>query len=283
MRTRTAPSKFTKNDRRLVKEHVNSIPREKSHYSREKKEYMSPDFYRRVLKEDSPNVSFRAPRSDICRKCDLLNCEIKTRGERSRAATLELELHHRKAEAATLLMKTDIASSQMPDSILSVLLMDLEQVMFVPTLTHSDMFYMSQLSCYNLSINFEDNKRSCMCFWLEELAGQGGNEIASCLLRVLNMGISHKRNIVAWIDNYTAQNKNRMIVFIYMFLVSSGHFDTIEHRFLFSGQSFLQCDRDFALIEKIKRKCSPVIPEDLHHVILSSTDTDSRFVPEKVF
>ncbi|KAJ8930040.1 hypothetical protein NQ314_017205 [Rhamnusium bicolor] len=161
----------------------------------------------------------------------------------------------------------------MPDSTVSVLSMDLEQVMFVPTLTHSGMFYMSQLSCYYLSINFGDNKRSYTCFWHEGLAGRGGNEIASYLLHVLNMGISHKWNIVVWSDNCTSQNKNRMIVFIYMFLVSSGHFDTIEHRYLVSGHSFLKCDRDFALIEKRKRKCAPMVLEDLHHVILSSTHT----------
>lgn len=297
MRTRTAPGKFTENDRELVREHINTIPREESHYSRAKsaKEYTSPDlnlnrlhkaflqkhpeslvtykFYKRVLEEDFPNVSFKPPRTDTCRKCDLLHCEIKAQGERSQAAKSELALHHRKAETATKLMKTDIAASQMPDSTVSVFSMDLEQVMFVPTLTHSDMFYASQLSCYNLGINFGDNKHSYMCCWYEGLAGRGGNEIASCLLRVLNMGISSKRNIVVWSDNCTAQNKNRMIVFIYMFLVSCGLFDTIEHRYLVSGHSFLQCDRDFAIIEKRKRKCALMVPEDLHHVILSSTHT----------
>lgn len=145
--------------------------------------------------------------------------------------------------------------------------------MFVPTLTHSDMFYLSQLSCYNLGISFGDNKHSYMCCWHEGVAGRGGNEIVSCLLHVLNMGITEKRNVVIWSDNCTAQNKNRMIVFIYVFLVSCGLFDTIEHRYLVSGHSFLQCDRDFALIEKRKRKCAPMVPEDLHDVILSSTYT----------
>lgn len=121
----------------------------------------------------------------------------------------------------------DINSSQMPDSITSVFSMDLEQVMFVHTLTHSDMFYMSQLSCYNLCINFGDNKQA---FIHVLLAGRGGNEIAFCLLRVLNTGVTQKRNIILWSDNCTAQNKNRMIVFVYMFLVSFGLFDTIEHR-----------------------------------------------------
>lgn len=34
MRTRATPEKFTKDGRRLVREHINSIPREVSHYSR---------------------------------------------------------------------------------------------------------------------------------------------------------------------------------------------------------------------------------------------------------
>lgn len=37
-------------------------------------------------------------------------------------------------------------------------------------------------------------------------------------------------------------------------MIREGLFEKIEHRFLVSGHTFLPSDRDFALIEKYKRK-----------------------------
>lgn len=296
-RTRTCPSKFTDNDILNIRKHVNSIPRDESHYSRAKstKEFLSPDlnvfrlhkafkeqhpeslvtyrFYRRIFLKYFPNLSFRQPRTDTCKTCDRLNCEIQAKNEGSILAKQKLELHHRKVQTATSSMKTDVLQCQEPNSPTSVISIDLEQVLFVPTLTHSDMFYLSQLSCYNLCIHLADNKKSYMCFWHEGFAGRGGNEISSCLLRVLNMGITNKNNLIVWSDNCAAQNKNRMMVFVYCFLIACGIFETIEHKFLVSGHSFLQCDRDFALIEKRKRKVKAMVPEDLKDIILSSSHT----------
>lgn len=50
-------------------------------------------------------------------------------------------------------------------------------------------------------------------------------------------------------------------------------FDIIEHKFLVGGHSFLQCDRDFAIIEKRKKKVKAMIPQYLHSIITSSTHT----------
>lgn len=296
-RKRNYSSKFTQEDRLRVKGHIMSIPRDISHYTRAKsaKEFLSPDlninrlhkaflernpessvtyrFYRSVFLRDFPNLSFKRPRCDTCKTCDRLNCEVQAKTESSNSAKRDLELHHRKVEAATGCMKRDIMLAQEPGSDISVVSIDMEQVLFVPTLTHSDMFYLSQLSCYNLCINLADNKQSYMCLWHEGIAGRGGNEIASCLLRVLNMDVVNKKKLIIWSDNCAAQNKNRMMIFVYSFLISCGIFETIEHKFLVSGHSFLQCDRDFALIEKRKRKSKVMVPHDLHDLIISSTHT----------
>lgn len=296
-RRRTAGGKFTSEDRRMVRDHINSIPRDMSHYSRQRteKEYFSPDlninrlhkafhdkypdsrvtykFYRLVFLKDLPNLSFRRPRSDTCRVCDKLHCEVQARNENSHQAKINLDVHHLKAENARKCMKSDITEAQLPGSEFTAISMDLEQVLFVPTLTHSDMFYMSQLSCYNLCINLADLGISYMCLWYEGIAGRGGNEISSCLLHILNnINPSNKKKITIWSDNCASQNKNRMIVFIYIFLVSVGLYETIDHKFLVSGHSFLQCDRDFALIEKRKRKCKPMVPADWRYVIESSAN-----------
>lgn len=111
--------------------------------------------------------------------------------------------------------------------------------MFVPTLTHSEMFYRRQLSCYNFGISIGDTLHSYMYMWDENEGGRGGNEIASCLLKVLNMGITEKKTLIIWSDNCAEQNKNRMMVFLCLFLVAVGLFECIEQRFLVNGHSFL--------------------------------------------
>lgn len=127
---------------RLYEAYITKYPESKVTYK----------FYSKVIKQNFPNLRFRQPRCDTCRKCDLLHCEIKAKGERSFAAKEELKLHHLKASRATTLMKEDISLSQNPGSSKTVISMDLEQVIFVPILTHADMFYLSQLSCYNLCV-----------------------------------------------------------------------------------------------------------------------------------
>lgn len=77
-------------------------------------------------------------------------------------------------------------SSQTPNSKITTMAVDLQQVIFVPTLTHSDMFYCRQLSTYNLCVHVGDSNDSYMCTWHEGIAGRGANEIASCLLKVIS-------------------------------------------------------------------------------------------------
>lgn len=297
-RTRHAASKFSEADRVLVKTHINKIPREVGHYSRAKseKEYISPDlnihrlfkaflqmhpdstitykFYRSVFIKDFPNLCFHRPRVDTCSTCDKLDCQIKANIDSSRMAKTQLEIHHRKAERAREMLKHDTIESQDPESTKCCLSMDLQQVMFVPSLTHSDMFYLSQLSCYNLGVHIGDTNEAYMCMWHEGVASRGANEIASCLLHIVNHGLTIKKHLVIWCDNCGGQNKNRILLFTLIFLVANGIFHTIELKFLVSGHSFMPCDRDFALIEKRKKVTRAYVPSDLHAVV-----TGARYTP----
>lgn len=293
-RSNNKPSKFTENDRKLIHQHINSIPRDVSHYSRARsgKEYLSPDlnihrlykafltknkessvsykFYRGVFKRDFPNLSFHRPRVDTCHTCDRLNCEAKQTSSAGCSAKNQLELHHRKVQQCLKYMKDQTTNSQLPGSDKCCISFDLQQVLFVPTLTHSDMFYLSQLSCYNLGIHLSDSNHAFMCMWHEGVSGRGGNEVASTLLKLLNSGVTQKKHLLLWSDNCAGQNKNRMVIFVLVFLALHEVFETIEYNFLISGHSFMACDRDFALIEKRKRVMKAMVPNDLHDVITSA-------------
>lgn len=292
---RTKIKKYLPELRQQVRDHIQSFPREENHYSRNKsiKEFLSPDlnknrmflaykkkypnskvtykYYSLVFQKDFPNLRFGRPRSDTCSKCDLYQNKIKSiplTNPQRKQETQKLELHHRKAEKARVTMNTDITKSQTIDSEDNTISIDLEQVLFIPTLSHSDMFYSRQLSCFNFGVHLSDTDDAFMCIWDESVTGRGGNEIASCLLKVISHQNFHKRNnLVIWSDNCIGQNKNKIILMLLIYLVSKGIYEKVEQKFLVSGHSYLTCDRDFALIEKSKRVVKNYTPENIGKMI----------------
>ncbi|GFR12987.1 uncharacterized protein TNCT_134431 [Trichonephila clavata] len=128
--------------------------------------------YRRVFRKSFPKLSFPRPRSDTCSSCDLLKNKINTtvRLEKLKL-TAKKELHLRKG---VKLLNEDNASSRMPSSGTCTINMDMQHVIFTPTLTHSSMFYSRQLSNFNLFIHNGDTSTSFMCLWHEGMAGRGG-------------------------------------------------------------------------------------------------------------
>lgn len=49
------------------------------------------------------------------------------------------------------------------------------------------------------------------------------------------------KHLLLWCDNCAKQNKNRMIIFVIVFLALHEVFETIEYNFLISGHSFMAC------------------------------------------
>lgn len=283
--------KFTEDIVQQVIAHINEFPREENHYSREKskKECLSPDlninrlfvafqkrypevsvnyrFYADVFKKHFPNLRFGRPRSDTCSTCDLLSNKMKA-DPADHTLSAKLNLHHRKAESARKNMQEDSIDSQQPNSNTLVLSMDLEQIISIPTLTHSEMYYSRQLSCYNFDIHCADNNKATMFLWDESLTGRGGNEIGSALLKfLLSDNLTVKENICIWSDNCNGQNKNRMVLIAMIYLVASGKFAQIDQKFLVSGHTFLPCDRDFAQIERRKRLTKLYVPQNIEKMI----------------
>lgn len=275
-------------------EHINSFPKDENHYSRQKsqKEFLSPDlninrmfiafqkkypdtpvnyrFYSDTFHKNLPHLRFGKPKSDTCSTCDLLHCKMKaSSGEEQKSFKTQLALHHRKAERARQVMSDDTIESQQPTSENIVISVDLEQVIFIPTLTHSDMFYSRQLSCYNLGVHLADTNSAFMRLWNESLTGRGGCEIGSAILKLLlsENKFTTKTKLVIWSDNCIGQNKNRMLIMVFVYLVAVGKFTQIDQKFLVSGHSYLPCDRDFAQVEKRKRVCKLFVPSDIETMI----------------
>lgn len=107
----------------------------------------------------------------------------------------------------------------------------------MPTLTHSNMYYSRQLSCYNFGIHLGDNNTAFMCMWDESIASHGSSEIATCLFEVINKNdnMINRKKLILWSDNCAGQNKNKTLLVFMLFLVNMGIFDEIIQKILVSG------------------------------------------------
>lgn len=293
------PHRMQENDIETVKSHIRSFPAQESHYSRSsnktkcldpslntkklfllfKEKYPdSPikfDTYRNIFKTDF-DLRFGTPRSDTCKLCDRLYIQMIAAENdviRSRIC-IETELHHRKAEKAYESLYKDADTSKHNNDVVT-LCVDLQQVLFTPNLTHSDVFYQRQYSNYNYSVHNMGDSSVTMYLWHESLAKRESAEITSCLLQhivhyyqVLPSGKERKLNI--WSDRCVGQNNNFKMAILCNYLIYLGYFTEVNQKFLVSGHSFLPCDRDFALIERNKKSRKLYVPDDLVELIASS-------------
>ena len=102
-----------------------------------------------------------------------------------------------------------------------------------------------------------------MYMWHEAEGRKGSQDVMSCLLKYIQSLPETVTHIDAFSDNCGGQNKNKNIIKFWMYVVQYTHIKSVDHRFFVSGHSFMECDQDFALIEKAKRRLTHIfIPEE---------------------
>lgn len=219
------------------------------------------------------NIGFKLPKSDTCKMCDETNIKIQAaiqNNDDKEAEQLTIILNEHKDSAAAMqdLLKSETEYSIQHMHTKLVISFDLQQVLPIPKLTSGPAFYCSKVGLYNLGIHDCTTGRGHMFVWTENVAKRGADEVASVLLKYLNTK-TDVDDLVVFTDNCPGQNKNWLVMSLWMQLVKEGRFKTITHHFLVSGHTHLPSDRDFALIEKRHKKYSPQIysPEGWHNVI----------------
>lgn len=280
-----------------AQDHINSIPKYTSHYSRYKNpnkvyidhdlnisslyhDYYKPwcaekniipisqDKYRRIFCLEF-NIGFKLPRSDTCKICDEFDVKIENfKGVQDSLKQLQIEkeLHLRRAEAMKNTLKDEIKWTASKDTY--ILSFDLQQALPVPSLTTGPAFYLRKAWVYNLGIHDCVNDKGYMYMWSENNGKRGSDEIASILLKHFKEREHLPKNLIVYTDNCGGQNKNWVLVGLWKQLVVEGVFDSVEHRFLVVGHTHLPSDRDFAMIEKYKKKMKAVYePADWYDAV----------------
>lgn len=273
--------------RQCVDDHINSFPRYISHYGRSHsnlqylgsgvkvtnmhKLYLenpanpivSESYYYGRFKESG--LKLKPPAIDTCQKCDIFDCSIKNAfGEEKATLEAERDAHQMAADAAyahkkalKLVCRSDPTKSHL------VISFDLQQVLPCPLLSGGNIFYLRQLSVYNLTI-YESVKREAVNFmWSEVDAGRGANEIGSCLSTFISEYVPNTtRRMTCFSDTCAGQNKNSHVIAALITAVKNHpSLEVIDQKFLVPGHTFLECDQVHAQIEKEKRPTTT----ELHH------------------
>lgn len=226
-------------------------------------------------------IKFKAPKADSCHKCDIFAAKLNmTETEEQKQHIIEEQRkHHQLADDAYKSKERDkeLAKS---NPLIKTCAFDLQQCLPTPNVMTSVSFYKRLLWTYNLTIHDCDTSASNCYMWNEVVGQKGGNEIASCLLAHLNMLPTSTEQIIFYSDCCTGQNRNSYVAtmfHVYMQNNQQSALKFIDHKFLVSGHTHMECDSDHAAIERKKKRSTVKIhePRDWYQFVRS---VSSRFI-----
>ncbi|KAJ8878475.1 hypothetical protein PR048_019053 [Dryococelus australis] len=220
---------YTDEDFNLVREHVQSFPRQESHYGTKKSSREYLNFTSEYFANVSQIYVLNCQKTDTCRVYDMLQSKIKANEMVSGQFSIrtQLILHQKKGQKAIGLLSKSINESQLQVMYVAYLWI-YNRSCSAPLLPIVICFTRGSFQTIYLCIHMGDNK-SYMCMWHVAIAGRGGNAIMSCLLKVLKKsGITAKKTIELWCDTSIAQYKNRMLLVAVIYRVGGGYFKTID-------------------------------------------------------
>ncbi len=108
------------------------------------------------------DTKFKCSHTDTCSTCDLHVIKLEVNPADTKIIK-EYENHLKIAETAKNMLYSVMSEAPMSGSVVNVVAMDLQKVLFLPTLTRSKMFYSRQLSVYNLYFHVGDIGNAIIC------------------------------------------------------------------------------------------------------------------------
>ncbi|XP_066987766.1 uncharacterized protein [Macrobrachium rosenbergii] len=282
----------------LIKEHVDSVPKVSSHYTRARsadRKYFSTELnmailyqlHRDWMTENYPddekvkesfyrnavnvkfNVGFAPVRTDTCNTCDLFTNQIKTLKDSAASEDVISGLEEQLAEHRTLGNQGQNFIARFKggpfdnDGTLA-LCFDLQQTLPTPKLAHGAAYYLRKLWTFNFCVTNMRSNVSTMFVWDEVTGKRGSNDIASCLLKYLDLhhDADEQTQLFLLSDNCSGQNKNVNVSLLLLKLIHDKKFFNIQHHFLVPGHSYMPCDRHFGNIEQKLRKYATIETRD---------------------
>ena len=189
-----------------------------------------------------------------------------------------MQIHKMKASKAFQLLNADTCKAKQNPAEQHTICFDLQQTLPLPKLTSGPAFYKRKLWLYNLCIHDCGLNKGHMYLWPETIGGRGSNDIGSCILEYFKLVTPVSKKLVVYSDNCSGQNKNYNIVALWQYLVSSGKFHEIIHRFPIPGHTMMPCDRNFGDIERHLRSIETIYSPDEYAQHIAKSRVNNKFV-----
>lgn len=110
-------------------------------------------------------------------------------------------------------------------------------------------------------------KKTLLCTPGTKLASRGAQEVGSCVRKHIFTYAKNASHIIAYSDACGGQNRNLKQCLILLKLLTEPelHLETIDHKFMVTGHSFLP--NDFGVIEQYEENRVMYIPDDWYSII----------------
>lgn len=225
----------------------------------------------------SMGLKFKNLKSDTCKNCDKLANQIKS-AKPSEKEDLEATriVHWDRAAAIRQQMEVDFATGRVNPKVITILSFhedprlrftlriilaflflknhsyfqcvfqvqgicyDLQKTFNLPKATSNVFYYTRNLNMFNLGVHDARTDRGFFHTWLENQAGRGAQEIASCLIKFLDANLQPEaEELIMWSDSCGGQNRNRlMCLMMQHWLAKQENLQRVCLRFLLSGHSY---------------------------------------------
>lgn len=279
-------------DMDFVKEHINMIPRVKSHYCRKasNKDYLESGMSIKKLyemyleyaneKEKSPvsfcvyrkifctsfNIAFHKPRKDRCDTC----AEMKVKKEENKVEEEEENAYISHLREKEFMRKE---KDKDKESGTPILCFDLENVLTCPKADIKNFFYKSKLNVYNMTAHLSVGKRVYCAIWTEALHGRTGNDMASAVYKILHRVLEDHpefTELILWSDSCVPQNRNSLMSYALSHLIQvHENLQKITMKFSVPGHSCIQeVDAIHSSIERSLSKVEYYSPVSLLRFLL---------------
>ncbi|CAG9760237.1 unnamed protein product [Ceutorhynchus assimilis] len=263
-----------------VRNHIDSIPRKESHYSREgtsrefidggksladihrdyvaiskakERHYANYLMFSRIFNTEY-NISFFIPKKDQCEDC----IAYFNASEEDKVTLKEkYDTHLREKELSRQGKQNDKKNND-DNTIIAVY--DLQAVLQCPRGDVSSFYYTSKLNVFNFSI-YEMKTNTGRCFvWDDSEANRGVCEIGTCVFKYLQNLETYatedkKLDVIFYSDNCCGQQINRFMFGMYSYAVQNLSFiNSITHKFLIKGHAQNEGGSMHSVIEKQIKK-----------------------------
>ena len=232
----------------------------------EKSDGLSVQYYRSIF--NTYNLGFGRPNTDTCTTCDTYKAAKKTK-------TLSFKRHRFNHKFANIQMNEKRKMARVSKN-MALFSCDMAAVMYLPQLTGGT-YYVGQLSMYTFNMHLHPDDVN-LYTWTEDQGNKGTNQLNTIFYNRV-MELPATVNILEDIrDNCSGQNKSQFNICMYLTLIDTGRFDTINVMYIPKGTMGFTPDSDHSVFRPRVDEVSHIeTPHEVAEIMRKSRTNSTPF------